>query len=227
MPTVSPESVRVLLVDDHEVVRAGLRMLIESRPGLTVVGEAANRSDALAAAAREQPHLILLDLDLGDSNGVDFLPDLLTAAAGARVLILTGVRDSEQHRRAVLAGAMGVVVKEKAAEVLIQAIEKVHAGEVWLERSMMASVLDGMMRVGEVKPEDPELAKIATLTEREREVIALIGHGLKNKHIGDRLFISETTVRHHLTAIFNKLSVADRLELLVYAYRHGLTELPR
>jgi DNA-binding NarL/FixJ family response regulator len=219
--------IRVLLVDDHAVVRAGLRMLIESQPGLSVVGEAAKRADALAIAAREHPNIILLDLDLGGDSGLDLLPDLLTTATQSRVILLTGMRDPQAHHRAVLLGAMGVVLKEQAAEVVVKAIEKVHAGEVWLDRSMTARVLAEMSRTRTAKETDPEAIKIASLTEREREVIPLIGEGLKNKQIGDRLCISEATVRHHLTSIFSKLGVSDRLELVIYVYRYGLAKPPR
>jgi two-component system nitrate/nitrite response regulator NarL len=124
----------------------------------------------------------------------------------------------------MLAGAMGVVLKEHAAEVLIKAINKVHQGEVWLDRSMMGTVLDEMTQAPEI---DPEGARIASLSDREREVIALIAEGLKNKQIAQRLFISETTVTHHLSSIFSKLDVSDRLELIIYAFRHGLAQLPR
>ena len=201
-------------------------MLIESQPGLQVVGEVGNRTDALAVAACEQPDIILLDLDLGGDSALDCIPALLAVADQARVVILTGVYDSELHRRAVHLSAMGLVLKEKAAEVLLKAIEKVHAGEVWLERAMTASVLSEITRRQDQQA-NPETAKIATLTAREREVIALIGEGLKNQQIAKRLFISETTVRHHLTAIFGKLGVSDRLELVVYAYQHGLAKLRR
>jgi DNA-binding NarL/FixJ family response regulator len=121
---------------------------------------------------------------------------------------------------------MGLVLKEKAAEVLLQAIEKVRAGEVWLDGAMIASVLREMTHTREAQPVNPKSARLALLTEREREVIALVGQGLRNKQVAERLFISETTVRHHLTAIFAKLEVADRLELVIYAYRHGLAGLP-
>ena len=227
MTTLDANTVRILLVDDHAVVRAGLRMLIESRPGLAVVGEAATTSDAVATAGREQPDLILLDLDLGGDNGLDILPELSATAKQARVLLLTGVRDPEEHLRAIRLGAMGVVLKEKAAEDLLKAIEKVHAGEVWLDGALMARVLGRSLPGGDVAAINPETAKITTLTEREREVIALICEGLQNKLIGERLFISETTVRHHLTSIFDKLGVTNRLELVIYAYRHGLAKLPR
>jgi DNA-binding NarL/FixJ family response regulator len=227
MTALDVNTIRILLVDDHAVVRAGLRMLIESRPGLTVVGEAATTHDAVATAEREQPDLILLDLDLGGDNGLDILPELFATAKQARVLLLTGVRDPEEHHRAIRLGAMGVVLKEKAADDLLKAIEKVHAGEVWLDGALMARVLGRALVGGDQAATNPESAKITSLTEREREVIALICEGLQNKLIGERLFISETTVRHHLTSIFDKLGVTNRLELVIYAYRHGLAKLPR
>jgi len=199
-------------------------MLIDQNPAMKVIGVAGNRSEALAVAASEQPNMIILDILLGDEDGLTFLPELREVTGNARVLVLTGLRSSESQRRAILAGAMGVVLKEHAADVLIKAINKVHQGEVWLDRSMMGSVLDEMTQAPEI---DPEGAKIASLTDREREVIALIAEGLKNKQIGQRLFISETTVTHHLSSIFSKLDVSDRLELIIYAFRHGLAQVPR
>jgi DNA-binding NarL/FixJ family response regulator len=200
-------------------------MLIETRAGLRVIGEADNRADACEIAAREQPDIILLDLDLGPENGLDFLPDLLAAAARARVLILTAFADPELHRRAVCLGAMGIVLKKKAAAVLFDAIEKVNAGEVWLDR-LMASILMDEMRKSQNKKKDPEAAKIASLTAREREVIKLACAGMKNKQIGDSLSICETTVRNHLTTVFSKLGVSDRFELALYAFRYGLADPP-
>jgi len=137
------------------------------------------------------------------------------------------VRDPEAHREAVRRGAMGLVLKEHAAETLLEAIAKVGAGEVWLEPSMVARVLGELTRPQTAQqPISPEAAKIATLTAREREVITLVGEGLRNQHIAERLYISEATVRHHLTAIFAKLGVADRFELAIYAYQHGLAKPP-
>jgi two-component system, NarL family, nitrate/nitrite response regulator NarL len=214
--------IRVLIVDDHALVRAALRMLIESHPGVAVVGEAAGFDDALIATSQQQPDVVLLDLDLGGVNGVDLLPQLHTAAPKMHVVVLTGMRDVEMHRRAVRLGAAGLVLKEKAAEVLIQAITKVHAGEIWLDSMLVAGVLSEMTRPKFRQPTDPEAIKIATLTAREREVIELVGEGLNSQMIADRLCISKATVRHHLTSIFAKLSVNDRLQLAIYAYRHGL-----
>jgi len=224
----TPEKpIRILLIDDHVVVRAGLRLIIQSRPDMTIVGEAGDRDDALALAASEHPDIVLLDLDLGGDSGMALIAELTRTAGDARIIILTGLRDPEAHRQAVLRGAMGIVKKEKAAEVLISAIERVHAGEAWLDPSLMAGVLTEMARSTRPKKTDPEAAKIYSLTNREREVVALIGEGIKNKEIADRLFISETTVRHHLTSIFDKLGVADRVELLIYAFRHGLAKPPQ
>ena len=219
-------SIRVLLIDDHTVMRSGLRMLIESHPSLVVVGEAATQGEALRLTARTQPDIILLDLNLCEERGADLLPNLLAAASGARVIVLTGVTDPAEHRQAILAGAMGVVLKDQALDVLVKAIEKVHDGEVWLESSMIASMLSEIARGGATEKADPEAAKLARLTTREREVIGLVGEGLKNKQIAERLFISEATVSHHLTSIFGKLEVTSRFDLLIYAFSHGLLQRP-
>jgi len=215
--------ITVLIVDDHAVVRAGLRMLIDQGPGMKVTGVAGNRDEALDAAGRTQPDVIILDIVLGDEDGLSFLPELREVARNARVLVLTGLRSSESQRQAMRAGAMGVVLKEHAAEVLIKAIEKVHSGEVWLDRLTTGRVLQ---EISEEKRPDPDRERIDTLTERERQVVGLVGEGLKNKQIAARLFISETTVTHHLSSVFSKLEVSDRLELVVYAFRHGLAKLP-
>lgn len=219
--------IHILLVDDHSIVRSGLRMLIGSEPGLEVVGEADGRASALDSSARLQPDIILLDLDLGGDSSLDFLPDLLANVPQGRVILLTGTRNPDEHVRAVRLGAMGVVLKEQAADVLVRAIQKVHAGEAWLDPTLTARLLTGMAPGRGAKQVDPETVKIAALTDREREVIALICEGLQNKTIGQRLFISETTVRHHLTSIFSKLGLENRLELVIYAYRHGLAQPPR
>lgn len=224
MDSVIPSQIRVLIVDDHSIVRAGLRMLIDQDPGMKVVGVASNRSEALALTFSEQPDVIILDILLGDEDGLSFLPQIRKLAESARVLVLTGLRSSESQRQAMLAGAMGVVLKEHAVEVLIKAITKVHHGEVWLDRSMMGKVLDEFAHAAE---SDPEEEKIENLTDREREVIALIAEGLKNKHIAARLFITESTVTHHLSSIFSKLDVGDRLELVIYAFAHNLAKVPR
>jgi two-component system nitrate/nitrite response regulator NarL len=218
------DEIRILIVDHHQLVRTGLRMLIESVPGMKVVGKAGNRSEALALAASKKPNVILLEIDLGPENGLDFLMELRETAKTARVLILTGVKEIETHRRAARMGAAGLVLKEHTGDVLLKAIKKVHQGEVWLDRSMMSILLNEMTTPEDV---DPDTSRIAGLTDREQGVIALIAEGLKNKQIAERLFISETTVTHHLSSIFSKLGVSDRLELVIYAFAHKLAKMPR
>ena len=216
---------RILIVDDHRVVRAGLRMLIEAQ-GMQVVGLAGNRAEAVELATREQPDLILLDLDLAGEDGLSFLPELKAAATNSRVLVLTGIRDQEVHRRAMKLGAVGVVLKDQATEVVIKAITKVCAGEVWLDRATMGNLFIEMTKKGSGDA-GPDEARIKSLTEREHQVIGLISEGLKNKQIAERLFISETTVTHHLSSIFSKLDVSDRLELVIYAFGHNLARLSK
>lgn len=222
----SVETIRVMIVDDHAVIRTGLRMLIEQDQTMTVVAMAGTPAEALLMAEREKPDIIVLDLMLGDEDGLEFLPQLCKASPNSRVLVLTGVQATDSHRMAIRRGAMGIVLKQQAAELLLKAIQKVHAGEVWIDRSMMGSVLTDVRNEKHEEP-DPEATKITSLTRREREVIALVSEGLKNKLIGERLFISETTVTHHLSSIFSKLEVSDRLELIIYAFRHGLAKVPK
>ena len=227
--TTTNGAVRVMLVEDDELTRLGLRTQIGKDSGLTVAGEAATVADALRTAERVRPDVILLDLNLGDESGMDILPALSELVPKARVIIVTGVRDLEAHRLAIGHGAKGLVLKQDAIEHIAKAIKQVSGGDVWFNRSMMMRVIEGMVRSTAVNRPDPEAAKIATLTEREREVVSLVGEGLKNKQIADRLrpIVSETTVRHHLTSIYGKLGVSDRLELVIYAYIHGLATIPK
>jgi DNA-binding NarL/FixJ family response regulator len=252
------QTIRILLVDDQAIVREGLRMLLENQSGLAVVAEASSCAEAIEAAKQAQPDVVLLDLDLGGANGHDCLRELLKAAPHTRVLVLTGTPDLEMHHAAIYQGAMGLVRKLEAAEVLLKAIRKVYVGEVWLDGALMARLLGDLWSSRQFEPSDSdyrngmalprsernaveslqphtqgismpspdEALKIAQLTEREREVITLIGEGLRNKQIADRLFISDITVRHHLSSIFSKLDVDDRFELAIYAYRYGLAQLP-
>jgi len=225
MINTNTTSIRILMVDDHELFLSGMRSMIETEPGLSVIGQAVNQTAALEAA-RLRPDIILLDLDLGSQLAVDFLPDLLRVGESSRIVVVTGVPDPVLHLHAIRLGAMGVVMKVEAASMLFKAIRKVHAGEVWLKGSMMATVMTEFVHMPSKRHEDPETVKIASLTERELEVIALLGEGRRNKQIGERLFISEKTVRHYLTSIFDKLHVNDRLELMIYSYRHGLAKMP-
>jgi DNA-binding NarL/FixJ family response regulator len=220
-PTTEP--IRVVLVDDHKIIRDGLREFIESRPGLVVVGDAGDRDAALEVVAREQPDVVVLDLDLGGVSGLDLLPELLRAAPAASVIILTGLRDTEKRDRAMELGAKGVVLKENGVAELINAIEKVHrTGDYWFEPGGARRLMERMRGESE---SDPETSKIAALTPTERALITHIGKGLDNRQIAEQMHMAESTVRNNLTRIYDKLDIkGGRLALLVYAYQHGLVK---
>ena len=221
----APIKIRILIIDDQLIVREGLRMLIENHPGTKVVAMASTRSEALDIIAREPTDLIILNLELGGNSALSFIPELREAAKDARILVLTGQRDSTTHQKAAQYGAMGVVLKEDAADLLLKAIEKVYKGEAWLDRLTLGSLIF-QMSSQEKETVDPRTRKIASLTDRERQVIALIAEGLKNRQIADRLFISHVTVTHHLSSIYGKLGVSDRLELVIYAFANKLAKMP-
>lgn len=224
--SAAQSSIQILLLDQHVVVREGLRLLLETRYGFKVVGEAGQSQPAIELAATLKPDVILLELNLDGELNTAVIPALLRAAPRARIILLTGLSEPPLLQLAVQMGVMGVVLKNQNGAVLAKAIQKVHAGEVWIDRAMVADVLATLTRARLNEQADPEAARITTLSDRERQVIALIGEGLKNREIANRLSISEVTVRHHLTSIYNKLGVADRLELTIYAYRNGLAALP-
>jgi DNA-binding NarL/FixJ family response regulator len=216
--------IRIVLIDDHKIIRDGLREFIESRPGMVVVGDAGDRAGALEVVAREQPDIVVLDLDLGGISGLDLLPEVLRAAGGANVIILTGMRDTEKRDRAMELGAKGVVLKENGVAELLNAIEKVHrTGDYWFEPGAAKRLMEG--RRGGAEQSDPEAAKIAGLTPTERALITYLGKGLDNKQIAAQMHMAESTVRNNLTRIYDKLDIkGGRLALLVYAYQRGLVK---
>ena len=227
IPSSARSTIGILLVDDHEVVRIGLRHLIDKHPHMKIVGEACSPADALKIAAREKPEIIILDLCLGTEKGADIIPELMRVSEESRVIVLTAVQDEEELRRASRLGAMGVISKDTPVDMVIKAIDRVHAGELWLNRKLTAALVAELRRPGEELRANAEGKLIAQLTDREKDVVSLVGEGLKNKQIADRLFISETTVRHHITSILKKLQVSDRLELLIFAYRNDLVAVRR
>jgi len=226
MTDSSQNPIRIFLLDHHTLVRAGLRLLIECHPGMKVVGEAGNASEGLEIVSYQKPDIILFDIHSSGDPGLDIIPRLIKTWDRGRLILLTSSEDTNLCLRAVQNGVLGVVTKTQPPGVLLKAIEKVHAGEVWVERSMIANLLTSLSHKWQSPASDPEADRIALLSIRERQVIRLIGQGLKNQHIAAQLCISETTVRHHLTSIYNKLGVSDRLELLVFAHRCGLTKHP-
>lgn len=211
--------IRILLVDDHRSMLWGLERLIASEPArMQVVGRATNKAEILAALAGCDIDLVLLDIDLAGESSLDFM-DEIQRATSARILILTGLRDEHVHQRAVLEGARGVVLKDVPAEVILQAIERVHAGEVWLDRSSIARLLDDVARNRSSQVEEAGDRGLASLTRKERDILAALAAnpGAPNKTLASKLFISEHTLRNHLTSIFDKVGVKNRFELTMYA----------
>ncbi len=207
---------RLLIVAGHPVVRAGLRHTFQELPVVEIVGESGCAAEAAELAAAERPDVVLVDLD-SECTALKAVAALVEACE-ARILVLTSAIDPRIHATAIELGASGVVGKDYPVDLLRRAVEKVAAGEMWFERGKTAALLRHLTR----RDQDPEAVKIATLTRREREVVALVGEGLKNAAIAGRLFISEATVRNHLTSILSKLELSDRFELAVYSFRHEL-----
>jgi two-component system nitrate/nitrite response regulator NarL len=219
--------IRVFVAEDHHVTLWGLTRLIDAAfPRLTVVGSARSRSELLAHDAAAEADVIVLDLDLGGEDGTGAMAELRQRCPG-RVLVLTGTDDVRQHRAAVMQGARGVVHKSESAEVILRAIEKVHEGEVWLNRALLGQVLGELTHSEPEKAPrqaDPDTARIASLTPRERDIVIALVHraGAKQFAVAQELGMSEHTLRNHLTTIYSKLGVHGRLELHVYAGEHGL-----
>lgn len=215
------DTIRIMLVDDHQTMLWGLEKLIEGEfPAMTLVGSASDNDSALALAAKLKPQLIVLDLDLNGKSSIDILPALV-ADGVTRVLILSGNRDRALLSQAVRCGARGVVGKEAPASQVLDAIRRVHRGDMVLDQALLGSLLGELVNPAPVR-RDPDADKLATLTAKESRIVALIAdsNGASNKELAQRLFISEQTLRNHLTTIYQKLEVANRLELYVFATKH-------
>ena len=216
-----------MLIDDHQTMLWGLVKLIESeKPRMEVVGTAGTSEEALEKIGSLCPDVVLLDLDLGGTSALDILPALLLNPA-SRVLIFTGEHDQATLDLAVVRGARGILRKEASAEQVLKAIEKTAEGEIWLDRETLGRVFTDFMTPPAAHNFDPEAKKLESLTARERKIIHAIveGSGAPSKALAERLFISDHTLRNHLTAIYHKLGVSNRLELYVYAVKHQLGNL--
>jgi DNA-binding NarL/FixJ family response regulator len=222
--TPSAETIKILLLDNDLLVRAGFRLLLEDQSKFNVVVTEGTEEIGPQLASEIQPDIVLLRESINKSMILDIIPKLVSVLKQPRIILIPLKSDSEFIIQAVNGGAMGIVFTSQKPEVIYKAIEKVHAGEVWLDRSLIANLLTQNIQIG--RRIDPKTKKKASLSGREREVIALVGEGLKNQQIADQLFLSEVTVRHHLTSIFKKLGVTDRLELVIYAYQNDLAKLP-
>jgi DNA-binding NarL/FixJ family response regulator len=213
-------SIRVLLVENHQVVVWGLEKLIEAaRPEIMMVGSASNATDALRLVQQTRPDVILLSLDMGDQI-LALIPQLMKKGQ-VRVVAMAGANGTDVCDKAVLSGARGLLRRQDPIDVIIKAIRKVHAGELWLDRAMTGRLF--RVLAADSLP-DPDAAKIAALTKRERIVIAALASVASARHrkIADLLRMSEHTLRNHLSSIYGKLELAGHFELYLYAKSHGL-----
>jgi DNA-binding NarL/FixJ family response regulator len=215
-------TIRVLVADDQSMVRAGFRMLLAGEEDMDVVAEASNGLEAVDKAARFHPGIILMDIRMPELDGLQATRRILAADPAARILVLTTFDLDEYVFEALRAGASGFVLKDDSPEQLIAAIRTVAAGEALLSPAITKRVIQKFARTP--RPAPPQ--ELEELSERERDVFRLMSHGLSNAEIGKELYISETTVKTHVTHILQKLNLRDRVQAVVLAYQTGLFEAP-
>jgi len=210
---MTAEHVRVALVDDHEIVRRGLRELLESAEGIEVVGEAGTASEAVRRMPALHPDVLLLDMQLPDGTGVEVCREVLQALPATRVLILTSYDDDEALFASILAGASGYLLKQVRGTDLLDAVRRVAAGQSLLSPEMTSAVLD---RLRAPAAEDPGLA---SLSSQERRVLELVAEGLTNRQVGARMELAEKTVKNHVSAVLAKLGLGSRTQAALYLQR--------
>lgn len=218
---VAMRELKLLIVDDHAIFREGLRALLDMEDDFTVIGEASSGKEALSMVADEPPDVILLDLHLPDGSGAEFCRHLLKVSPQSRVLILSAYDDDQEVSAALISGASGYVLKTVGGERLADNIRSVHGGEVLLAPTVAAKVVRQLSRLKEDTGRQEEALEV--LTPREREVFFLASRGLKNAEIAEELYLSEKTIKTHLRNIYNKLNLASKAELRLFAVRMGLT----
>lgn len=211
--------IRILLVDDHQVVRAGVRTLLETEDDIQVVGEVADGLQAVEAAGESHPDVVLLDLEMPRLDGVEAIPRILEASPGSKILVLTSFATDEKVFPAIQAGALGYLLKDSPPDELVDAIRDVNRGESRLHPLIARMVLKELAN----PPSRPKTAE--PLTAREVEVLGLIAMGLGNQEIADELVIGESTVRNHVSTILGKLHLANRTQAALYALRKGIASL--
>jgi DNA-binding NarL/FixJ family response regulator len=210
--------IRVLVADDQAMVRSGFRMLLGGEPDIEVVAEASTGAEAVQKAARFGPTVVLMDIRMPEVDGLDATRQIVAEDPSARIVILTTFDLDEYVYEALSAGASGFVLKDDPPEQLIAAVRTVAAGDALLSPAVTRRVIKQFTRVP--RPTPPK--QLDELTEREREIFALIADGLSNAEIGERLFIGDTTVKTHITHILQKLNLRDRVQAVVLAYRTGV-----
>ncbi len=218
-------TIRVLLVDDQALVRAGFAMILSAADDLEVVGEAADGQEAILAARRTRPDVVLMDIRMPRMDGIEATRALVALPATPRVLILTTYSLDEYVYAALRAGASGFLLKDAPPEELRRAVRVIAAGDALLSPSVTRRLLSDFARG--VEPEPADATDLEVLTGREREVLTLVAEGLSNGEIADRLVVGEATVKTHVGHIFAKLGLRDRVQAVVIAYRTGLVRPPR
>lgn len=213
---------RILIADDHTIFRDGLRRLLESEPEFQVVGEAADGAEALQLVQQLKPDILLLDLAMPRMPGIETLRELASQGANVRVILLTAAIEKRQIVEALQTGARGVIMKDAATQLLLKGIRTVMGGQFWVGREAVADMVSYLRDKAAQQPPSP--AKQYGLTKRELEILSTIVSGLSNKEIAQKFSLSEDTVKHHLTNIFDKVGVSSRLELALFAINHHLVE---
>ncbi len=215
-------SIRVLIVDDQELVRTGFRLFLETQPGLAVVGEAGDGEEAIERVRELRPDVVLMDIRMPTMDGVEATAKLTSGAIepAPRVLVLTTFDLDEYVFGALRAGAAGFLLKDAPRERLIEAIRVVHSGEALLSPSITRRLIEDFAARSD--PIKPPAAVLAELTPSEREVLGLVAHGLSNAEIAARLVVTEATVKSHVGAVLLKLGLRDRVQAVVFAYEHGI-----
>ena len=225
-PVVEPgrPPVRVLIADDHPIVREGLRRLLSLEDDVEIVGEAGDGEATVALIEKLDPDIVLLDLRMPGLDGFGTMQRLQRLGKKTRVIVLTASEDKNEFVQAMKLGCSGIVLKQTAADLVIKSIRKVHAGEIWLDSHTTAAVMRQFAAPSESAATggSPRTRDRSPLSQREREIVALVAQGYKNKEMAEKMFISEQTVKNHLHNIFDKLGVSDRLELALYAIHRGL-----
>ncbi|MEV4670213.1 response regulator transcription factor [Actinomadura sp. NPDC049382] len=213
-------TIRVLIVDDQELIRIGFRLFLQTRPELEVVGEAGDGREALDRAAELRPDVVLMDVRMPRMDGVEATARLTAVSDPPRVLILTTYDLDEYVFGALRAGASGFLLKDAPRERLLEAIRVVHQGEALLSPSITRRLIEDY--AGRTDPVRPAPDLLAALTPREREMLLLVAQGLSNQEIAARLVVTEATVKSHVGSVFAKLHLRDRVQAVVLAYEHGI-----